>query len=102
MGRQIAPKKEGTEMDEATKAYRRRMKAQAGPKSERNSYESRGLGRKAKPHVTFPNVQCNYRDPESKQRCPRNAALGQVKFKTRFGTSTGHFCLTCLPKIKKP
>jgi len=81
-------------MDEATKRYRRRMKQQRGES------ELLGLGRKLKRRQTFPNVQCNYRDKETKVRCDKTATLTNVAFKTRFGISTGAFCEDCLKNVK--
>jgi hypothetical protein len=79
-------------MDEATKAYRRRMKAQAGPRGQLPEWEPKGLGRARKPAGTFPAQQCAYRDAESGIRCRKTAEYSNVKFKTMFGLSTGAFC----------
>lgn len=90
-------------MDEATKRYRARMKAQAGSRKQMNESEKRGLGRKNKRHQTFPNVQCDFRAKNNANatiRCPKSADVNAVEFKTARGISKGNFCLEHLPVVR--
>lgn len=92
-------------MDEATKRQRARNKLMYGKRGELPEYEARGLGRRNKPHETFPAQQCSHWDkkelrgqvtPEGKpiyqrKRCLRTAT-GSKDVIGRFGKTRRAFC----------
>lgn len=47
-------------MDQKTREARRRLKAARTPRGELSPFEARGLGRKGKPHQTFPHKICSH------------------------------------------